>query len=273
MERGLAPGEPPETFCLSRPDVLADIVRQYAAAGAEVFQANTFGASPLKLARHGLAEKAADINRLAVQAVRRSLGSTPGHVWASIGPSGCLLKPYGDTEPERIHENFLAQARALADAGPDIVAVETMTDLAEAVLAVKAARAAMPGVLLAATMVFDRRKRGFFTVMGNTIAEAAEALSEAGADLVGSNCGNGIENITNVAREFRQATQLPLVIRPNAGLPEVRDGATVYPETPELMAAQLPELLDQGLAIVGGCCGTTPAHIRALRAVLDKTQT
>jgi 5-methyltetrahydrofolate--homocysteine methyltransferase len=285
MERGLAPGEPPETFCLSHPEILREIVGLYRSAGAEIFQANTFGASPLKLARHGLESRMEEINAAAIRIVREALSSPPfvirnssfvipapagaGLIWASIGPSGRLLKPYGDTEPSALYDSFLAQATALAQAGPDIVAVETMTDLAEAVLAVKAARAAMPSMPLVATLTFERRKKGFFTVMGNTIPQAAAALTDAGADMVGTNCGNGIENMVAIAREFRQATKMPLVVRPNAGLPEIRDGATFYPETPEFMASLLPQLLDIGVAIVGGCCGTTPVHIRAFRAVLD----
>ncbi len=271
MERGLAPGEPPETFCLSHPEVLKEIVQSYRAAGAEVFQANTFGASPLRLARHGLESQTTEINQAAVRVVRGAIGAA-GYVWASIGPSGHLLKPYGDTEPLGVYDSVLAQARALAEAEPDIVAVETMTDLAEAVLAVRAARAAMPGVPLVATLTFEKRRKGFFTVMGNTIPQAAKALADAGADMVGSNCGNGIENMLAIAREFRQSTSLPLVIRPNAGLPQICDGRTVYPETPEFMASFLPRLLDLRLAIVGGCCGTTPEHIRAFCTALDSVR-
>ena len=268
MERGLAPGEPPERFCLDRPEVLEEIARSYLAAGAEILQADSFGASPLQLARHGLEGRAAEINRAAVGIVRRAAGDR-AYVWASIGPSGRLLKPYGDTDPAIVYESFLAQARAMLEAGPDLVAVETMTDLAEAVLAVRAVREAGAGIPVVATMTFERRRKDFFTVMGNTIPETAVALAGAGADMVGSNCGNGIEAMVAIAREFRAATSLPLVIRPNAGLPEVRGDATVYPETPEFMAARLPELLDLRPAIVGGCCGTTPGHIRAFRVVLD----
>jgi 5-methyltetrahydrofolate--homocysteine methyltransferase len=268
MERGLAPGEPPERFCLDRPEVLEEIARAYLAAGAEILQADSFGASPLKLARHGIEGSAAEINRAAVEIVRRVAGDR-AYVWASIGPSGRLLKPYGDANPGIVYESFLAQARALAEASPNLIAVETMTDLAEAVLAVRAAREAGPGIPVVATMTFERHRKGFFTVMGNTIPEAAKGLAEAGADMVGSNCGNGIEAMAAIAREFRAATSLPLVIRPNAGLPELRGDATLYTETPDFMAARLPELLDLRPAIVGGCCGTTPGHIRAFRAVLD----
>jgi 5-methyltetrahydrofolate--homocysteine methyltransferase len=209
----------------------------------------------------------AEVNQRAVRVVRKAAGDA-GYVWASMGPSGRLLKPYGDTEPGAVYDSFFAQAQVLAGAQPDIVAVETMTDLAEAVLAVKAARAAMSQVPLVATMTFENRKRGFFTVMGNTIPQSAKALADAGADMLGSNCGNGIENMVAIAREFRQATDLPLVIRPNAGLPAIHDGATVYPETPEFMASFLRQLLEFKPAVIGGCCGTTPNHVRAFRTVL-----
>jgi len=269
MERGLAPGAPPETFCLERPEVLADIVRQYNAAGAEVFQANTFGASSLKLARHNLADRAGEINCRAIEIVREAVGSD-GYVWASVGPTGRLLRPYGDTESTEVYSSFLEQARALVSAGPDIIAVETMTDLAEACLAVKAVREASTDIFLVATMTFESRKRGFFTVMGNTVSQCASELLAAGADLVGTNCGNGIEKMVAIAGELRAATDLPLVVRPNAGLPELRDGKTFYPETPDFMTLRLSDLLDLGLAIIGGCCGTTPAHTRAFRTALDR---
>ncbi|MEO0081628.1 MAG: homocysteine S-methyltransferase family protein [candidate division WOR-3 bacterium] len=268
IERGLQPGQAPEEFCLTQPGLLKEIVRLYQDAGAEVFQANTFGASPLKLTRHGLADRAAEINRQAVAIVREVVRGN-GYVWASVGPSGQLLKPYGDTEPGTVLENYTVQARALAEAKPDLIAVETMTDLAEAVLAVRAVRQANPDMLLVATMTFERSKRGFFTIMGNSIPQTAQSLVEAGADLVGSNCGNGIEKMVEIAREFRRVTDRPLVIRPNAGLPDITEGQPVYPETPEFMATCVPELLETKLGILGGCCGTTPAHIREFRHVLD----
>jgi len=270
IERGLTPGHAPEEFCLTRPEVLEEVARLYESAGAEIFQANTFGASPLKLDRHGLKDKVEEINRRAVEIVRRVIGGR-GYVWASIGPSGRLLKPCGDTEPDAVFESYLAQAEALVQAGPDVIAVETMTDLAEALLAVKAVRKADPDIPLVATMTFEKRRKGVFTIMGNSIPDATRALTAAGADLIGSNCGNGIESMVEIAREFRKVTHLPLVIRPNAGLPRVSPatGETLYPETPDFMSALLPGLLEYDLGILGGCCGTTPDHIRAFRRVLD----
>ncbi len=182
-------------------------------------------------------------------------------VSASCGPCGRLLKPYGDIEPAEVYAGFEVQARAFLDGGADLICVETMTDLAEAVLAIRAAKAVAPAIPVVATMTFDRTPRGFFTIMGVTIERACEGLEEAGADIVGSNCGNGIDTMIEIAREFRARTRLPLAFRPNAGLPEVRAGAVVYPETPEFMAARIGALLDAGASIVGGCCGTTPEHI------------
>ncbi len=268
MERGLRPGEPPETFNLARPEVLEEIARAYLAAGADLVTTNTFGGSPTRLAQRGLDGRTEEINRAAVAAVRHAVGGR-AYVSASVGPCGHLLKPYGDADPGEIAAGFERQIRALAEAGADLLCVETMTDLAEAVLAVRAARAAAPGLPVMATMTFEKTRRGFFTIMGNPLAAVARGLTEAGADILGSNCGNGSETMVELARTLRPLTDRPIAIQPNAGLPEPRGGATVYPETPEFMAAQARALIALGVAIVGGCCGTTPGHIRALRAVAD----
>ncbi|MEO0086246.1 MAG: homocysteine S-methyltransferase family protein [candidate division WOR-3 bacterium] len=267
MERGLKPGESPESFNLKRPEVLVEIVQQYVEAGAEIVQANSFGANRFRLVPHGLADKVAEVNRAAVE-IARAAAAGRAMVWASIGPTGRMLRPAGDAEPDEIAEAFGEQARALVQAGPDIIAVETMTDLAEALLAVRAVREASADIVLVATLTFELKKRGFFTVMGNSIADAAVQLVAAGADVVGSNCGNGIDNMVRIAREFRDATGMPLAFRPNAGMPQLVDGDVRYPETPEFMAAHLPELLETKPAIVGGCCGTKPYHIRAFRQVI-----
>ena len=179
-----------------------------------------------------------------------------------------MLKPYGDGDPDEIAAGYARQLEILADAGVDLVVVETMTDLTEARLAVEAAKGAAPGLPVIATMTFDRTRRGFFTVMGVTIAQAADGLAAAGADIVGSNCGNGIEAMVEIARELRACTALPVAIQSNAGLPESRGGALVYPETPDVLASWVPALLGAGVGVIGGCCGTTPDHIRALRAAI-----
>jgi len=268
IERGLRPGEAPESFNLTRPEVLAEIVRDYVAAGAEVVQANSFGASRLRLEPHGLGDRVREINRAAVEIARKA-AQGKALVSASIGPVGRLLKPYGDLEPDEASRAFREQAEALAEAGPDIIAVETMTDLNETLLAVRAVREVSQDIVLAATMTFERRRRGFFTVMGDTITDAAAKLAQAGADVIGSNCGSGIEGMVEIARAFRAATTAPLSFRPNAGMPQVVRGIVRYPQTPEFMAECLPALLEVNPAVIGGCCGTAPAHIRAFRQAVS----
>jgi len=270
IDEGLSPGECPEAWNLTRPDLLETIAASYRDAGADFIATNTFGGSPLKLAAYGLEGKTEEINRRAVELARRGAGGR-ALVVASCGPSGRILEPYGDTDPGEVLESFARQMRVLAGAGVDAVCIETMTDLGEAVLAVRAAKSAAPSLPVMATMTFDRTSRGFFTIMGNTIAASAAALADAGADVVGSNCGNGIENMIDIAREMRAASRLRILIQSNAGLPEIRGDRAVYPETPSFMAEKARELLAIGVSIVGGCCGTTPEHIAALRAVVDRS--
>jgi 5-methyltetrahydrofolate--homocysteine methyltransferase len=267
MARGLPPGQPPESLLLSRPEAVAEVARLYLEAGAQLLTTNSFGASPLALAAHRLEDRAEEINRLAV-ATLRDVAKDAAYVSASVGPTGRLLEPHGDTSPDEIRNAFERQLGALLEAGPDVVCVETMTDLTEARLAVEAAKRLAPETSVMATMTFDKTPRGFFTVMGVSLEQAASGLAEAGADVIGSNCGNGAATLVEIARGLSQCSRLPLLIQPNAGLPETRGGAVVFPETPEYMAEQARALLEVGVAIVGGCCGTTPDHIRALRAVV-----
>ena len=268
MARGLAPGESPEAFALNRPQLLAEIAGLYLEAGADLVTTNTFGGSPLRLAAHGLEARCEEINRRAVEALRPALDGR-AHIAGSVGPSGAILRPYGDAEPELVAEGFRRQIGALVAAGADLICIETMIDLAEAKLAVAAARACSADIPIIATLTFDATPRGFYTTMGSTVAEACAALAEAGADVVGSNCGNGIATMVEIARGFARHSTLPIAIQANAGLPEHRDGTLVWPETPEQFAESVPELLGLGVQIIGGCCGTGPEHVRAVRAAVD----
>jgi 5-methyltetrahydrofolate--homocysteine methyltransferase len=166
-------------------------------------------------------------------------------------------------------ENFTRQVRALADAGVDLFCVETMTDLNEATIAVAACKTVSPAIPVCATMTFDATPRGFFTIMGVSVEQAVRGLTEAGADVIGSNCGNGIEKMIDIAREFKTHTSLPLIIQSNAGLPAIANGKVVYSETPDFMAEKCRELIEIGVSVIGGCCGTTPAHIAAIRQVTN----
>jgi 5-methyltetrahydrofolate--homocysteine methyltransferase len=263
LARGLAAGRPPETWTLERPGAIAALAREYLDAGAEIVTTNTFGASPSRLRLHGLEDRLEEINRRGVEIARRAAGGR-AYVSASIGPSGLLLQPLGDGDPAAIEEGFLRQIAAAAAAGTDAVCVETMTDLTEAALAIRAARSAAPGIPVIATMTFDLTPRGPHTIMGVSVAQAARGLEEAGADIVGANCGAGVDAMVEVARAFRRHTTLPIAVRPNAGLPERRGGSLVYHDTPERFASAAAALFAIGVAVLGGCCGTTPAHIRAL---------
>jgi len=268
MERGLKSGEPPESFNLTRHEVLEEIALLYLKAGANIIQTNTFGASPLKLSLYSLDDKTEEINKNAVLAVKKIAGNR-AYVSGSCGPSGKLLKPYGDVDAEEMYNNFERQVKALIDAGVDIICIETMTDLMEATLAIKSAKSVSPSTPLIATMTFDPTPKGFYTVMGINIENAAKGLEDAGADIIGSNCGNGIENMLKIAEEFKARSNLPIIIQSNAGLPEMHGDVTVYPETPEFMAEKTKKLVSIGVSIIGGCCGTTPEHIRQIRRIVS----
>ena len=262
--KDLIKGKCPEVINLSRPGILEEVAELYLEAGADIIQTNTFGGSPLKLSDYSLAEKAEEINRAAVEAVKKVVGGK-AYVSASCGPSGKMLKPFGDTDPETMAGSFAGQLQVLIESGADIICVETMTDIQEAVLAVKEAKKISPSIPVMATMTFDLTPRGYFTMMGVSIEKAVKELEAAGADIIGSNCGNGIEKMIEIAKEYKAHSSLPLIIQSNAGLPQLKDDNVIYPETPAFMAEKSKELVAAGVSIIGGCCGTTPDHIRAIR--------
>lgn len=264
MARGLATGESPESMNLAQPQVLAEIAELYLDAGADLVTTNTFGGSSLKLASYGLEDQTEEMNRRAVEVLKPVVDGR-GYIAASVGPTGKIMEPYGDTPPEAVSEAFNRQIGALVDAGADIICIETMIDLREAELAVRATRSLSADIPIIATMTFDATPRGFFTTMGTTVDQACTTLTEAGADIVGSNCGNGIETMTEIAAAFSEHSTAPLIIQANAGLPETRGGELVYPESPEFVAARVGRLMDLGVGIIGGCCGTGPDHIRAIK--------
>jgi 5-methyltetrahydrofolate--homocysteine methyltransferase len=268
MARGLPSGECPESMNLTRPEVLVEIAELYLDSGADLVTTNTFGGSPLKLALHGLDDRTEKINRVAVEALNPVVKGR-AYISASVGPTGRILEPYGDTAPEVVADAFNRQIGALIEAGADLICVETMIDLNEAALAVRAARSISTELPVIATMTFEATPRGFFTTMGSTVEQACSTLVEAGADIVGSNCGNGIDTMLEIAREFAAHATSPVIIQSNAGLPDNRGGELVYPESPEYMAERVSQLMDLGIAIIGGCCGTGPEHIRAIRAAID----
>jgi methionine synthase I (cobalamin-dependent) len=258
--RGLAAGECPDAWNLRYPERVEQVARAYVEAGSQVILTNTFRANRLTLAGHGLAEKAVEINR-AGAAISKQAARGRAHVFASIGPSGRLLMT-GETTEEELRAAFAQQALALAEGGADAILIETMSDLAEARLALAAARET--GLAVVVSMVFDSGKNKDRTMMGATPEQVARELTEAGADAVGGNCGSGIAAYIPICRRLRAATDRPIWIKPNAGLPELIEGRTVYRTTPEEFARQVPALVEAGATFLGGCCGTGPEFIRQI---------
>jgi 5-methyltetrahydrofolate--homocysteine methyltransferase len=268
IAQGLKVGDCPELINLERPELISEISRSYMEAGAQIVHTNTFGGSSLKLSSYNLDTRTEEINARAVELARSAVGDK-AYVAGSCGPSGKILVPYGDTQPEAVYESFRRQIGAMIEAGIDILTVETMVDVEEAKIAIKAARDSSKDIPIMATMTFDPTPDGFFTIMGVTIPQAASELFDAGASLVGSNCGNGSENMVKIADEFKKVSELPIIIQPNAGLPELKNGMPTYNEDPQFMADKARELINIGVSVIGGCCGTTPEHIRAIRKMVD----
>ncbi len=272
MARGIPGATPPELWNVERPDVVGAIHRDYFAAGADLVHANTFGGTRLKLAGHGLGERAAELNeagaRLAV-AVRDA--EYPGRLVAGdVGPTGVMLPPLGDADPAVLRETFVEQAEALVRGGVDLLHIETMFDLGEALAAVEAAVGAAGGRPVCCSMTFKPAARGYRTMMGVSPAQAAAALLAAGATLVGCNCSITADAMGDLVADLHEAAGLPVLAQPNAGQPRLEGGVTVYDETPEHFAAEVAGFSSRGAGLVGGCCGTTPAHIAALAAALGR---
>ena len=262
--QGLGSGECPDGWNLTHPERVEAVARAYVAAGSRVILTNTFGANRVRLEGHGLQHQAAAINRAGVAISKRAAG-TQAWVFASLGPCGKMLMS-GDVSEELLRAVYAEQAAAMAEAGADGIVVETMSELDEARIAVAAARAT--GLPVAVCMVFDSGKAKDRTMMGVTPEKAAAELTAAGADIIGANCGQGIAGYVPVCQRLRQGTDRPIWIKANAGLPEMVDGRATYKTTPEEFAGYLPALLAAGAGFIGGCCGTSPDFIRAVKARL-----
>jgi methionine synthase I (cobalamin-dependent) len=259
---GLAPGESPEAWNLERPEAVAEIHRQYFDAGSDVVHTNSFGASLVKLAERGLAAQAERVNRRAAE-IACGVRPPGRFVAGDIGPTGKMLQPLGDLDPATAEDAFRRQADALLSGGADLISIETMFSLEEALLALRAAKS-LGDVFVVVSLTYTRNPRGFFTMMGDGTDKAAKAFEAGGADAVGSNCGLGSADMTDLAAALKAATSKPILIQPNAGQPVVEDGRTVYRQAPAAFAADGVRIRDAGASMIGGCCGTNPEFIRAL---------
>jgi 5-methyltetrahydrofolate--homocysteine methyltransferase len=262
--KGLQGGECPESWCISHPKAVEEIAEAYVTAGSDLVETNSFGASSFKLKSYGLVDKVHEINRAAAKLAKNMIGDK-GYVAASVGPTGhIVIEEGGDTTAEQLYEAFKAQVIALAEGGADAICVETMSSVVEAEQAIKATKE-NTNLPVICTFAFEPGIKGFRTMMGVKPERAAKAAAAAGADVVGANCGMGISNMIEITRQMRAAVpNVPILIHANAGPPVMENGKTVFKETPELMASFVPELVQAGANIIGGCCGTTPAHITAV---------
>jgi methionine synthase I (cobalamin-dependent) len=263
---GLAAGRAPEWWNLEHPDRVEAVHRAYFAAGSDVVHTNTFGGNPLRLAAAGLGGRCGEVNAAAVAIARRARRGA-GLVAGDIGPTGHMLPPLGTATVEELGAAFREQAEALASAGVDLVSIETMSDLREARAAVEAARAT--GFAVHASMTFEARPRGCFTIMGDPLVASLRALVDAGADAVGCNCSVTSAAMVAMVAQAAPAVAAPVSAQPNAGAPTVTPDGVVYDASPESFARDLAAMADAGAALVGGCCGTTPEFIRRARTVLD----
>ena len=274
QQAGLESGGCGEAWNLDQPERVLAIQRRYAEAGSDVLLTNTFGASRIMLDRHDEAARTADINRAAVAIAREALGGR-GFVLGDIGPFGGLMEPYGEIARADVERAFREQARALVEGGADGIIIETQTALEELELAIAAAKEAGARVVIG-SIAFDRMvdEDDVRTMMGIGPEQAAEFMAERGCDLAALNCGTGVDMAmaARIVARYRATCDLPVMAQPNAGQPVLVDMQVRYNETPEQMGAGLAGLLAAGPRIVGGCCGSTPQHIRRFRVLLDATQ-
>lgn len=268
--RGVSFDECFDELNLTNPALVAEIHREYIDAGSQMIQTNTFGANRYKLARHGLENRVAEINRAGVELARRVVLASFKEVLIAgdVGPLGVRLAPFGRVQPEQAREAFSEQIAALAEAGADLILIETISDLFEAREAIQAARQTAPDLPVLASMTFTRDDR---TLLGDPPAKIARGLHEAGADVIGINCSGGPLQLLRILKQMRQV--LPegrFSVMPNAGWPEQVGGRIMYPAGPEYFGQYALSFWQAGANVIGGCCGTTPRHIEQMRHAIDE---
>lgn len=267
QQKGLKTGECPEEWNVTHADEVLDIAKSYIEAGSDMVETNSFGGSRFKLEKYGLADKVFELNKAAAAISRKAAGDK--FVLGSIGPTGVILM-MGEVSEDELYQAFKEQARGLEAGGADAVMIETMTDLDEARLAVKAAKENTSCEVFC-TMTFEKTVDGEFrSMMGVSPTDMVNTIIDAGAELIGANCGSGIANMIGIVEEIRKVNkEIPILVHANAGMPVYKDGETLFPETPEEMAELVPKIVHAGANVVGGCCGTTPEHIARVREVVN----
>ncbi len=266
IKKGIESGEVPELLNEKNPAIVREIAESYVNAGSDIILTNTFGGNRILLAVHGLEARTGELNRLGVE-ISKEAAAGKALVFASIGPTGKMVI-MGDITREEAEEAFREQATAAAGAGADAIVVETMVDIQEYEAAIRAAKST--GIPVVGCMSFDSGKDRQHTMYGVSVEKMVETAERVGIDMVGANCGLGIENYIRIAESLLRATRLPVWIKPNAGLPEIDGGKTVYRMKPDEFARHVKVLIEIGVRVIGGCCGSTPEHIKAARAVIKR---
>ena len=268
IDEGLKAGIPSENWNVSNPEKVQAIQKGYFEAGSDAVLTNTFGGTRIKLEKLKHGEFVQEYNTKAVENAR-AVCPKNCYVAGDIGPTGAFLSPVGIATIEEFSENFLEQAKILADSNVDFFFIETMMDIKEAEAAVLAAKK-ISSLPVFASITFKRTKRGFFTEMGNSIEQCVDVLEKAKADVVGANCTIGSDDMIDLIKQMRTFTKLPISAKPNAGIPELRGGKTVYPTSAEEFANDIVKIANAGANVVGGCCGTNQTFIRKIVASLKR---
>ena len=266
QRRGMKPGICPEEMNVTHPEIVQAIHKDYYDAGSDLVETNSFGGTSICLSSHQFENRVRELNKKAAENARAVC--PPGKfVAGSVGPTGRILEPFGDLSLQNAYDAFAEQIEALAEGGVDLLVIETMMSIEEAETAVRAAKE-KTNLPVAATMTFES---GLRTMWGVDIETAVQRLTDAGTNILGSNCGRGFDEMIEVVRSMKSLTSIPILAQANAGLPEVVDGKNVYKETPEIVSPKVERLLAAGVNIIGGCCGTNPAHIKEIRKIVDRS--
>ncbi|MEN8194268.1 MAG: homocysteine S-methyltransferase family protein [Bacteroidota bacterium] len=267
-KKGLQMGDCPELWNETHRSDVLEIAKSYIEAGADMIETNSFGGSKIKLEQYDLGERTYELNKLAAEISREAAGKDK-FVLGSVGPTGKFLM-MGEVTEEELYDSFKVQVKGLRDGGVDAICIETFYDTQEAIIAIDAVKK-NSDLEVITTFTFDKAPDGSYnSMMGVKPSQMAENLANAGVDIFGTNCGNGFEGMIEIVKEIRRVNkELPILVHANAGLPIEEDGKTIYPDSPERMAELTPSLIDAGANIIGGCCGTTPKHIKAIKEVVD----
>ncbi len=261
QELGLPMGECPDIWNLTNPNLVEQVAKSYIEAGSRIILTNTFRSNKIALNDFGFTEKVNEINKAGVMISKKAADGN-AFVFASVGPLGKMLM-MGEITEEEMFDAFKEQVNSIEEAGADGIVIETMSDLNEAKLALRAAKET--DIPIVVSMVFDSGKQKDFTFMGNSPEEIAKELTDAGADVIGANCGQGIEGFVNICKRLKASTKVHIWIKPNAGLPEFNGTKAVYSKTYNEFIEFIPNLIDSGANFIGGCCGTNPQFIKSIK--------